>query len=131
MDFEKDFFMRMIQNMVRFLMQLVTGKSQFDYKIKDTENPTTCDDTYARIIAMADSGRINEAENLLYENLESGNQDYLLMGISFYNHINDYSDDFLAKHNYTREEIETGIQNLAGEFEITGLELLVQSFEPM
>lgn len=131
MDFEKDFFMRMIQNMVRFLMQLVTGKSQFDYEIKDTINPTTCDDTYARIIAMADSGQINEAENLLYANLESENQDYLLMGISFYSHINDYSDDFLAAHSYTREEIETGIQNLAGEFGITGLDLLVQSFEPM
>lgn len=128
MDFEKDYFMRMIQNIVRFLMQLITGKSQFDYEIKDTENPTACDDTYARIIAMADSGRINEAENLLYQNLEPDNQDYLLMGISFYNHINDYKDDFLEAHSYTREEIETGIRYLAGEYGITGLDLFVQSF---
>lgn len=128
MDFEKDYFMRMIQNIVRFLMQLVTGKPQFNYEIKDAENPTACDDTYARIIAMADSGRVNEAENLLYENLERDNQDYLLMGISFYNHINDYTDDFLTEHNYTREEIEIGIQNLAGEYGITGLDLLMQTF---
>lgn len=128
MDFEKDYFMRMIQNMVRFLVQLITGKTQFDYEIKDTENPTACDDTYARIIAMADSGHINEAENLLYQNLEPDNQDYLLMGISFYNHINGYTDEFLAEHNYTRGEIETGIQNLAGEYGITGLELFIQSF---
>ena len=31
MDFEQDYIMRMIQDVVRFLMQLITGRQQFQY----------------------------------------------------------------------------------------------------
>ena len=122
MNFEKDYFMRMIQDIVRFLVQLITGKPQFQYAIEDTEHPTACDDLYTRIIALADAGRINEAENVLYQNLDVEDQNFLLMGLSFYTHINDYTDDFLADHNYSREEIKDGIVQLAKEFGVDGLD---------
>lgn len=122
MNFEKDYFMRMIQDIVRFLVQLITGKPQFQYEIEDTEHPTVCDDIYSRIIALADAGRINEAENVLYQNLDVDDRNFLLMGLSFYTHINDYTDDFLADHNYSREEIKDGIVQLAKEFGVDGLD---------
>lgn len=122
MNFEKDYFMRMIQDIVRFLVQLITGKPQFQYEIEDTEHPTACDDLYTRIIVLADAGKINEAENVLYQELDVNDQNYLLMGLSFYTHINDYTDDFLAGHNYSREEIKDGITQLAKEFGVDGLD---------
>ncbi|BDF03381.1 DUF6483 family protein [[Clostridium] hylemonae] len=126
MDFEQDYVMRLVKDLVRFLMQLITGKSQFRYET-DAEEPSPCGDDYTRIIAMADAGRINEAENLLYENLDTDNEDYLLMGLSFYSHINDYKDDFLLESNYSREEIKGGIENFVKEYGVTGLETFYSS----
>ncbi len=127
MDFEQDYIMRMIKDMVRFIMQLITGKPQFQYEITSREHPTPCDDTYSRIIAMADSGRINQAENLLYQNLDSDNEDYLLMGLSFYSHINEYTDEFLENSGYSRGEIQLGIENFVAEYGVEGLETFYTS----
>ena len=68
------------------------------------------------------AGRINEAENLLYENLDRDNEDYLLMGLSFYSHVNDFDDDFLRESDYSRDEIRDGIESFIKEYGITGLE---------
>ena len=31
------------------------------------------------------------------------------MGLTFYSHINEYTDNFLSDHNYSRQEIQDGI----------------------
>ncbi|MCB6202458.1 DUF6483 family protein [Extibacter muris] len=126
MDFEQDYIMRLVKDLVRFLMQLLTGKPQFRYEA-DIEQPSACGDDYTRIIAMADAGRINEAENLLYENLDRDNEDYLLMGLSFYSHVNDFDDDFLRESDYSRDEIRDGIESFIKEYGITGLEAFYSS----
>lgn len=123
MDFEQDYIMRLIKDMVSFLMYIVTGKTQRQYELASGEEDLSpCDDIYLRIITLADDGRINEAENLLYENLDIDNESYLLMGLTVYSHINEYTDDFLQESNYSREEIRDEIKNFAQQYGITGLE---------
>lgn len=116
MEFEQDYIMRMIKSIVSFLIKLITGKSDTIYELPSDGLYTPCDDIFARILALADGGKINEAENLLYANIESDNKDYLLMGLTFYSHINEYTDGFLTQHNYSREEIQEGILAFAKEF---------------
>lgn len=121
MDFQRDYIMRMIHDMVRFIGHLLTGKELTLYELDETVKATMWDDIYTRLIKLSDSGKINEAENLLYEDLDPNNQDFLLMGLSFYAHINEYTDDFLDSHDYSREEISQGIENLSAEYGVTGL----------
>lgn len=118
MEFEQDYIMRMIKSIVSFLIKLITGKSDTVYELPSDGLYTPCDDIFARLLALADSGKINEAENLLYANLEPDSKDYLLMGLTFYSHINEYTDGFLVQHNYSREEIQQGILAFAKEFTV-------------
>lgn len=58
---------------------------------------------------MSDAGNINEAENLLLEEIDAGSKEVYRTALSFYDHINDYDDEFLLQHNFSREEIRQGL----------------------
>ena len=68
------------------------------------------------LMKMADAGRINEAENILLESLDTSRKSDLRAALIFYDHINDFSDDFLEEHNYSREEIKDGIKSVVEDF---------------
>ena len=129
MDFEQDYIMRMIQDVVRFLMQLITGRQQFQYDFANFTGNMTGNDNFARLIALADAGRINSAENMMYEDLAPEDKEYLMLGLAFYSHINEYSDDFLTAADYSRAEIQEGIRSLLNEYGITGLDAIYESLD--
>ena len=67
--FEQDYIMRLIREMVRTLVKLV-------FKV-DIENPEQVDfdnadmeEEYYNLIAMINSGMVNEAENMLLDQLD-------------------------------------------------------------
>ena len=55
------------------------------------------------------------------------------MGLTFYSHINEYTDNFLSDHNYSRQEIQDGIIAFAKEFTIDEMNSLslYQTLEEM
>lgn len=124
MDFEQDYIMRMIKQMVRVLFSLMFGKQYVEYELPEENDFTVSDDTYVKILRLADDGFINEAENLLYKNIVSSDKRYFEMGLAFYEHLNSYSDDFLEAHNYSREEIMDGIRNFSEEYGVMLPDLL-------
>jgi hypothetical protein len=65
---------------------------------------------------MADEGQINEAENILLDELVDKSSGYFEMAASFYLHLNEYDDEFLDSHQFSREEIQEGIEHLGKEF---------------
>lgn len=121
--FEQDYMMRMIHEMVRMLIKLLFGKDTERYdQIEFKEAETRTD--YERLVRLADSGDICGAENELVENADAGNQDDLRKAVLFYNHLSGMSDEFLAEHNFSREEIAQGLRYMAdmyGYGEIMGL----------
>lgn len=122
MGVKQDNIMRMIENMVRMIVQLLLGKDTLDYELPDKKEAYTDNDfLFERLIHMADDGLINEAENLLFEKLDNKDLEYLEMALCFYMYINDKEADFLEKHNYSKEEIKDGIAMLGKEYGISGL----------
>lgn len=121
--FEQDYMMRMIHEMVRMLIKLLSGKDterydQVEFKEADTEA------NYERLVRLADGGDICGAENELVENADIGKTDDLRKAVLFYNHLSGMSDEFLNEHNFSREEIAQGLKYMAdmyGYGEITGL----------
>lgn len=75
-----------------------------------------------RILKMADDGKINEAENEMLDILVFDKPKDLELALAFYDHLNSFSDDYLAEHDYTREEIAQGIENAAKAYGVCGLE---------
>ena len=111
-----DYVMRMIKDMARVLARLILGKDDINYVLPEDEEFTVIDNLYKKLITMADAGQINEAENILLNELEDKSSEYFEMAASVYLHLNEYSDGFLDAHQYSREEINEGMGNLGKEF---------------
>lgn len=126
MDFEQDYIMRMIKELIKALGAVLFGKKVFDFPIEESENPTT-DNFYPNLLELANQGNINEAENLLYDQLDTSNITTLQIALSFCEHINDYTDEFLIEHNYTRSEIMEGLKYISSQY---GLSQIVETLFP-
>lgn len=116
----EDYLLRSIQDISRLISTLLLGKERADFEeLEDIDGQT--ENLYGRLLAMADEGNINEAENLLSEEMEEGDKVYLELALSFYLYLNNFEDDFLDDHDYSREEILDGIRMLGEDWGIVGL----------
>lgn len=105
---EKDYYMRIVHELVRMLIRLVFSKD-ID---RDGEEavPLEVLEKYKKLISMIDDGQINEAENLLLDGLEPDSRAYFELALMFYEKLNGKTDEFLEEHEYSREEVTDGIK---------------------
>ncbi len=118
--FEQDYIMRLIKEMIRAILKLL-------FNI-DTDNPmeTLSEDkesqsTLEKLLDMVDNGNINEAENQIYNMTSDNNMANLKVALLFYSYLNDKDDEFLQKHDFCRDEIASGVKELAARYGLTGM----------
>ena len=70
MAYENDVIMRQVRDMARMLAKILFGKDTPTYELEQNEIQTSSDDLYSRLIAMVKQGKINQAENVLYDELD-------------------------------------------------------------
>lgn len=107
--FEQDYLMRTIHDFTRMLARILFGKDTSEYEFTEEEAWEDADLWYRNIRELADKGEINQAENLLYERLDGEDRRYLEMALDFYSHINENDLDYLDDHDFSREEIQEGL----------------------
>ena len=117
--FEQDYVMRLIKEMVRAILKLLFHM--------DTDQPSTElleaakeRQTLDELLDMVDNGFINEAENKIYEITQEGKKTDLAIALLFYSYLNDKSDEFLEAHNFSREEIKTGLTDITVKYGVDG-----------
>ena len=110
--FEQDYVMRIIKEMVRTLLKLL-------FNI-DTDSPTAEllenaeeKEVLENLLNMVDAGKINEAENQVYDLISEEKMNDLKMALLFYSYLNSKSDEFLENHEFSREEVKIGIEEIA------------------
>lgn len=115
MDFndEKDYVMRIIKEMVRVLFSLMFGKQYRSVELPEENKYEVSGKTLEEFEKMVDEGFINEAENILLENIDYTQKEEVLAAILFYQYIGEKDSDFLTEHNYSKEEALDGIKRLA------------------
>ena len=117
---QDDFILRQIREMIHAVMKML-------FQVNASElSPEVIEDVSARtvleeLLALTDEGRIDKAENQLYEMTCDGDRQNLEIGLLFYYNLNGKDDDFLESHNFSREEIMTGIQDLADRYQLSGI----------
>lgn len=119
---EKDYIMRMIKEMVQVLFSLVFGKKYVSVELEDENKYEVSGNTLKYFFDMIDQGDINEAENLLLEDLDYTNKEEVMAAAFFYQHLSQKDDDFLRRNDYTKEEVLFGFKQL---LEKSGYEDLV------
>ena len=120
---KEDYLMRMIKNMVSFLVnfwaKILLNKDTANYELPAVEKYTQTDYLHKQLLSLINQGKINEAENMLYEELDPKNKKYIELALDFYGRLNNLDDEFLEKNNFPREEIEQGLKAIAKEFGVS------------
>lgn len=119
MNIEQDYIMRTIKEMVRAILKLLFGIDSDPSAVilEDTQEQQILEELYN----MIDAGLINEAENMLYEIIEKEGKKDLEMALLFYAFLNDKPDVFLKEHHFSREEIKSGLEDVAARCGVSGL----------
>lgn len=118
MYYEKDWFMRQIDMMVQFVAHTVFHRDKIDYEIADETNLSETDLLYHRLRNLIAENKICEAENLLFDSLDTGNKQYLNLALDFYQTINKMSDEALEACDFSRDEISDGVSTVLRKFQI-------------
>ena len=109
--FEKDYIMRLIHGIARVLARILFGKDEESGEIAAVMSKSAREsDDYLR--RMIDAGDINTAEDRLFEMIDSSaweKKEMAAMVLSFYDHANSKTDEFLADAGFSREEIISGL----------------------
>ena len=117
---------RNIQYIGRLIAKLLLHEQMPDYRLPEKEEDySEADRLFTRIIALADEGEINQAENELLINMTEDDVDYLELALTFYLYLNDMDGDFLDDHDYSREEVLEGMKTLEEDWGVIGLDTLV------
>ena len=112
--YEKDYIMRLIHGIALVLARLLLGRQMEN----EGEIATILDKQEKEqndlLLRMVDEGKINRAEERLFDLLENAPWDdrhKTAVAICFYSHVNDKDDEFLEKADFTREEIMEGLED--------------------
>ena len=109
---EKDYIMRMIKEMVRILFFLIYGKKYVSVELEKENKYEVSGKNLKSFLDMIDSGQINEAENILLDNIDYANNDEVMAAALFYQYLNEKDSEFLINNNYTKEEVLSGFKRL-------------------
>ena len=117
--FERDYIMRLINEMVRALLKLlfhIDTESPYEELAEDANEKSTLNE----LRRMVDAGLINDAANKVYELTKSGEKPDLKIALLFYSYLNGKSDEFLEGHQFSRDEIKSDLTDLAERYGIDG-----------
>ena len=118
--FEQDYVMRLIKEMVRAILKLLFNINTETPTVELLENKEE-KETLENLLDMIDDGRINEAENRLYDLTSDTDVNSLEIALLFYSYLNDKTDDYLEENDFSREEIKLGLENVAGSFGLSSI----------
>lgn len=113
--FEQDYVMRLIKEMVRVILKLLFNIDSESPTVELIENKVQ-KETLENLLDMIDAGKINEAENRLHDLISDEGRESLEIALLFYLYLNDKADDFLEEHDFSREEIKLGLEDVADIF---------------
>lgn len=111
---KEDYLIREIKKALKFLRKLLGIEREEDKFF--SEEMGQLDRTLADLVGQ---GRINQAENILFENF-SEEDEFLLVAIRFYENLNMLSEQELTNLNFTKGEIKEGLIDIMGKLKIPG-----------
>ena len=116
MNIHEDWLMRQIETMVTAVLHALFHTDQKSESIVAETSLSDAVDSGQRetVLAFLQEGKICEAENWLFEHLNEDDISWLHTAVYFYSKLNQLSDEYLADHNFSREEIESGLSEVCG-----------------
>ena len=105
---EKDYIMRMIKEMVSVLFSILLGKQYVSVDEERKNGYEVSGTDLNDLLDMIDNGQINEAENLMLDDIDYSDKKELAAALLF----SEKKKDFLQDHDYSDEEILDGAKQI-------------------
>ena len=109
---EKDYIMRMIKEMVSVLFSILLGKQYVSVDEERKNGYEVSGTDLNDLLDMIDNGQINEAENLILDDIYYSDKKGLAAALLFYQYLSEKKKDFLQDHDYSDEEILEGAKQV-------------------
>ena len=114
----EDYIIRMIRDMGRLLARVLGSNlpdpdAPVEWFLEHSSGDLPLSE---ELKALCNQGKINEAENLLFEQLDFSDPSTFPIALGFYQHLNSFSDKELELWDYSREEIFEGLEDCAREY---------------
>ncbi len=116
MYYQKDYLMRLIEDIVRIIARIFFGKDYKSYQYVDDMMLSKTDLWYRQMTELVDQRRLGEAEDILFDGLDTQNKDHMAVALDVYMAMNALSDDELDNADFTREEIKDGLKKITQMF---------------
>ena len=119
-DFRKDFLpWQILFNMIWYYMLFFLARLLLGREMEREGELTSVlnregKESYDFLLRMIDEGRINEAEERLFDLLETASwedRQKAALAICFYDAVNEKEDEFLEKADFSRDEIMEGLED--------------------
>ncbi len=123
---ESDYIMRMIKEAARVLFSLIFGKKYTQVELPKENKFSVSGSNLDDLTGLVDQGKINEAENILLENLDHENPEELAAAVLFYEYVSEKGREFLEAHDYSLEEAVEGMKQIA---EYAGYGVLLEEMD--
>ncbi len=117
--FQDDYIMRQIEMLTRFISNVLLQGDTTDTSISVDEEGYIEESDFLsyRLNGLLLEGKINEAENLLFEAIEeSPKRVYLKTAMDFYETLGSLSDEQLERGDFSRDEIVEGLQAVCDRY---------------
>ena len=112
-DEEKDYVMRMIREVSRVLFSIIFGKQYTQVEAEIENKYQTAGTPQNALRDLVDRGEINRAENMLLEDIDYSDREDVAAAVVFYQYLGEEPDRFLEQHDFSKEEVLEGLENLA------------------
>jgi hypothetical protein len=123
---ENDWLGRQIEGITHVIGALLFGRDAVVDVMGDEENGEGIvinEDAFLShmLKKYVSEGKINEAENLLFESIENDRSGVKLrIALGFYDRLGKLSDEYLHEHNFSRREILDGLMSVKNMYEPNG-----------
>lgn len=118
MGIKQDWFERQVEALGKALAGAIFGKEKLEELFEKYEavltQETLDEDILERILKKhIENGELCTAEDLLFDSLkEESTPQKVIVGLNFYNKLNEFDEKYLKDHNFSKEEIKEGIEEL-------------------
>lgn len=113
--FQNDYLMRQIEMMVQFIASTILKKDKIIYDVipDDYGNISYDGELYLNLMSKLKLGKINEAENMLFNAVENNPSNALLeTALGFYKTLGEMPDEFLEENNFSKDEVRQGLADI-------------------
>lgn len=111
--------MRQITNLIQMIGKVIFKNDNIQLNIHDESNSAKIHRLYERLINLLNNLKINEAEDLLFENIDTKDLIYIKIAMDFYSRLNKLNDEELEMADFTREEIRAGLEDVLKLYNIS------------